>query len=43
MSTKTESYKDSGDKNRGVLEGQYFTILNMPIFYGINQLTRFKQ
>ena len=24
---KTESYKDLGDKNRGVQESQYFTVL----------------
>ena len=36
----TESYKDLGDKNRGVQEGQYFTVLAGPIFYGINQSMR---
>ena len=36
MRANTESYKDLGDKNRGVQEGQYFTVLTRPIFYGIN-------
>ena len=33
----TESYKDLGDKNRGVQEGHYFMVLTRLIFYGINQ------
>ena len=37
----TESNKDLGDKNRGVQEGQYFTVLTGTIFYGINQSMRF--
>ena len=36
----TESYKDLGDENQGVKEGQYFTVLTGPIFYGINQSIR---
>ena len=32
----TESYKDLGDENRGVQEGQYFTVLTGPISYGIH-------
>ena len=34
------SYKDLGDKNRGVQEVQYFMVLTGPIFYGINQSMR---
>ena len=33
--------KDLGDRNRGVQEGQYFTVLTGQIFYGINQSMRF--
>ena len=33
----TKSYKELGDRNRGVLVGQYVTVLTRPIFYGINQ------
>ena len=29
----TESYKDLADKNPGVQEGQYFTVLTRPIVY----------
>ena len=36
----TESYKDLGDKNRGVEEGQYFTVLTGPVFYDNNQSMR---
>ena len=36
----TESYKELRDKNRVVLAGQYFTVLNGLIFYGINQAMR---
>ena len=36
----TESTKDLGDRNRGVLEDQYFTVLTGPIFCGINQSMR---
>ena len=32
----TESYKDLGNKTRGVQEDQHFTVLTGPIFYGIN-------
>ena len=33
-----ESYKDLGDDNRGVQEGQYFTVLTGSIFYGIDEI-----
>ena len=36
----TESYKDLRDKNRGVQEGQYFTVSTGTIFYGIYQSMR---
>ena len=36
----TESYKDLGNKNRGVQEGHYFTVLTGLIFYGFNQSVR---
>ena len=32
MMANTESYKDLGDKNRGVQAGEYFTVLTGPIF-----------
>ena len=35
----TESYKEIGDKNRGVLAGQYFMVLTGPIFYGTSMYT----
>ena len=36
MKANTESYKDLGNKNRSIQEGQYFSILTGPIFYCIN-------
>ena len=37
----TESYKGIADKDRGVQEGKYFTVLTGSIFDGIKQSMRF--
>ena len=41
MMSNTESYKDLGDNNRGVQEGQYSVVFTGPIINGINQSVKF--